>query len=194
MKNALIAAIVAAAIAVYALGGVGGQKARAADFLGLAISRAELFWRTPAPCAGKLTVRLDDASGNIGRTEGCDVHINASLFGTPQQQAANWPGFCRAVTHEIGHAVLGPDFFARFNADDSGHSPSPTSVMYFTDPAYPSTCFPATLIEGNLRYRFALRRTGARGLIVSTVRLGRRLVGRGLIAHPVQRPWFAPTS
>lgn len=192
--SAAVLSALALLLAVFSITEGTGQQARAADFMSLAINRAELFWHSNAPCSGRLVVTLDDASGNIGRTEGCHVHINRFLFGTAQQQAASWPQFCRAVVHEIGHAVLGPDFFAPFNANDPGHSPSPYSVMYFTDPAYPSSCFPATIIEDGRRYRFSLVRGGTRGLIASTVRGHGRLVGRGLIAHPIQRPWFKPSS
>lgn len=41
-----------------------------------------------------------------------------------------WSTFCAVMVHEIGHLVLGPDYFAATNPDDPAHSADPESVMF----------------------------------------------------------------
>jgi len=178
-----------ASAALFANASSGAAVAPSSTPLTLAIQRAEQFWGGP-PCGGEFSVMIDDVPASIGYTVGCSIHLQRTDFGTIEDQVAYWPQFCRALTHEMGHARLGPDFFAAWNPSDPGHSPSSGSVMYFTDPAYPSTCFPARFTTSTGIYHYVLHGLLHGHLIQWTQRIGGRPVGRGLIRHAIQHPWY----
>jgi len=59
----------------------------------------------------------------------CHMTMTTELYGASATAQALWQLYCYIIVHEVGHAVLGPNFFINSNGFDPAHSADPASVM-----------------------------------------------------------------
>lgn len=160
--------------------------------MALAIQRAESYWGV-VPCGGTFDVQLIDTTPTGAKgwadTTYCHAYIDSVLFATPAQQAAQWPAFCQVVVHEIGHLILGLDYFKTTNPSDPAHSADQTNVMQDKTVVYPSSCFPAVMRVNGRYYKSEVRQRR----ILTSARRGRRLVGLTAVSDArIAKRWYQP--
>jgi hypothetical protein len=88
---------------------------------------AMAYWHTLVPCGSVAVI--------IGATPvGDDATAQASTCRITLSDAVDWRDFplalCRVYVHEMGHLILGPDYFATSDPSDPGHSVDPSNIMF----------------------------------------------------------------
>jgi hypothetical protein len=142
----------------------------------LATQRAEAFWQAAPPCGHphlSLTASVPAGDDGMAIYQTCTAEIQASSWPNERAAAVDWAEVCRVATHEIGHLILGPAYYAASNPTNPAHSPDERNVMFYdaaTWGAYPSSCFPATFKLGN-------------GTIVKWTGHGRKVLGVSRTRH-----------
>jgi hypothetical protein len=100
-----------------------------------ALSDAVAYWASqgqhlPADCPMPTIgyTQLDPSVGGEAAIGACEIAINSAI--TWAQPGGSWDYLCHAMTHEVGHLILGGDYFAATNPSDPAHSADPNSVMF----------------------------------------------------------------
>jgi hypothetical protein len=86
---------------------------------------AAAYWGRP-PCGWPLVVYHQLGPGVFGVAVGFDCAIALARY----DWIDNPETLCETMTHEWGHLVLGPGYFAAVNPGDPEHSPDPNSIMH----------------------------------------------------------------
>lgn len=119
-RKALVASMVASA-----LGSAQADAAITFPELSVAVHGAQSYWHGDPPCGFPYIsfTSLPSNEGGEAFYDSCTIFIALP--------ANSWTGYdlCIIMTHEWGHLVLGPNYFAAVNPSDPAHSPSTNSIM-----------------------------------------------------------------
>jgi hypothetical protein len=89
------------------------------------------------PCNGTpsvvfTSVPADTPSDAVGWTSHgtCTIYLRADYWKTSHDGMSDYLGLCTTITHELGHLILQPNYFAASDPSNPDHSSDETNVMY----------------------------------------------------------------
>jgi len=145
----LIAALVTTLCSIYT------HTAQARTPISDALAAASAYWaHSPEgsfalPCAVPSVVFAPVPADMPGDVIGwashgtCVVYVRADYWKTLYDGISNYLAFCTTITHELGHLILRPGYFAASNPSNPDHSTDEHNVMYpsGTEDNIPQSCY-----------------------------------------------------
>lgn len=120
-----------------------------------ALKAAATYWAASPegaralPCDGEPTLEtvvkpVDVPENAIAWTEHpiCTIWLNQAYWPSERAEKANFLLFCQSITHELGHLILQPNYFASSDPMNPNHSTDVFNVMYPSETPYnvPVSC------------------------------------------------------